>query len=83
MESDVLTLEVISPEKMVLSTKASRIELPGTLGRFVVLKDHAPLISSLTKGEIVYTSEDKENRIAVSSGFVKVEKNRIMACVEL
>jgi F-type H+-transporting ATPase subunit epsilon len=83
MESDVLTLEVISPEKMVLSTKASRIELPGTLGRFVVLKDHAPLISSLAKGEIVYTSEDKENRIAVSSGFVKVEENRIMACVEL
>jgi F-type H+-transporting ATPase subunit epsilon len=83
MESDVLTLEVISPEKMVLSTKASRIELPGTLGRFVVLKDHAPLISSLTKGEIVYTSEDKENRIPVSSGFVKVEENRVLACVEL
>lgn len=83
MESDVLTLEIISPEKMVLSTKASRIELPGTLGRFVVLKNHAPLISSLTKGEIVYTSEDKENRIAVSSGFVKVEENRVMACVEL
>lgn len=79
----MLTLEVISPEKMVLSTKASRIELPGTLGRFVVLKDHAPLISSLTKGEIVYTSEDKENRIPVSSGFVKVEENRVMACVEL
>lgn len=79
----MLTLEVISPEKMVLSTKASRIELPGTLGRFVVLKDHAPLISSLTKGEIVYTSEDKENRIPVSSGFVKVEENRVLACVEL
>ncbi len=83
MESEVITLDIISPEKVIISTRASRVELPGTVSRFVVLKDHAPMISSLAKGEIVYDAGGEEKRQPVSSGFVKIEDNHVMACVEL
>ena len=78
MESEVITLDIISPEKVIISTKTSRVELPGTVSRFVVLKDHAPMISSLAEGEIVYDAGGEEK-----TGFVKIEDNHVMACVEL
>ena len=62
------------------------VELPGTLGRFEVLQDHAPLISSLDKGDIVYRfegDEEREGKVQISSGFVEICDNHVVACVEL
>jgi len=67
----------------LLSEMVDRVELPGTQGRFVALKDHAPLISSLEKGEIRWAVGEKEERIAIVSGFVEVNGNHVSACVEL
>ena len=75
-----MRLHIISPEGTVVDQDVDRVELPGSAGRFVVLKDHAALISSLTKGDIVY---DQDGRVHVSSGFVEVADNHVLACVEL
>lgn len=83
METEVISIDIISPEKVIVSDKASRVELPGTMGRFVVLKDHAPLISSLDKGVIEYASGNETKKVEISSGFVKIEDNHVMACVEI
>ena len=78
-----IILDVLSPESAICYAVVSRVELPGTLGRFVVLKDHAPLISSLEKGDIVYDGEDgQEMRCPISSGFVEICDNHVIACVE-
>jgi F-type H+-transporting ATPase subunit epsilon len=53
------------------------------VGPFEVLKDHAPLISSLEKGDIVYVSEGREQRLPIASGFVEVRDNQVDVCVEL
>lgn len=76
-------LTVLSPEKMFLEQPVSKVSLPGSKGRFMVLKNHAPLISSLEYGDIIYMSGDVENRIRVRNGFVEIRDNRICVCVEI
>ena len=55
--------------------------LPGSCGPFTVLENHAPLISTLLRGEIVYVAEGKEVKIAVEGGIVEVTDNQIVVCL--
>ena len=81
--SDTMTLTVLTPEKMLLETAVSKVSLPASKGRFMVLRNHAPVISSLTEGDIVYTSDDNEGRIHILTGFVEVNDNSITVCAEV
>lgn len=78
----MLRLIVISPEANLLEKDVEYVELPGTLGRFVVLPSHAPLISSLTKGSVKYRIDGLEEHIDVESGFAEVLDDVITVCVE-
>lgn len=78
-----LVLDVISPERTLVHATVDSVELPGTKGRFEVLKDHAALISSLEKGVIAYRNGESADKVAISSGFVEVNDNHVVACVEL
>lgn len=78
-----MILEVISPERTLVHAAVEAVELPGTKGRFEVLLDHAPLISSLEKGVIAYRNGEGTDKVAISSGFVEVNDNHVVACVEL
>ena len=81
--SDTMILTVLTPEKMLLETAVSKVSLPASKGRFMVLRNHAPLISSLTEGDIVYTSEGREESVHILAGFVEVNDNRITVCAEV
>ncbi|CDD16849.1 MAG: F0F1 ATP synthase subunit epsilon [Alistipes sp.] len=78
-----MILDVISPERTLVHAAVEAVELPGTKGRFEVLLDHAPLISSLEKGVIAYRNGEGTDKVAISSGFVEVNDNHVVACVEL
>ncbi len=78
-----MILDVISPERTLVHAAVEAVELPGTKGRFEVLRDHAPLISSLEKGVIAYRNGESTDKVAISSGFVEVNDNHVVACVEL
>ena len=80
---DCIQLHIVSPEKALVETAVSSVTLPGTLGPFEVLKDHAPLISSLDQGDIVYVNESGEQRLPIASGFVEVRDNQVEVCVEV
>ena len=80
---DTMTLTVLTPEKTLLEARVSKVSLPGSKGRFMVLKDHAPVISSLEEGEVVYMSDGVEGKIRVLAGFVEVNDNRITVCAEV
>ena len=61
----------------------SKVLLPGAKAPFVVLPTHAPLISSLTSGEIRYTTEEgNDHTIEVSGGFVEVKSDVVRVCTE-
>lgn len=47
------------------------------------MKDHAALISSLEKGVIAYRNGEATDKVAISSGFVEINDNHVVACVEL
>ena len=80
---DTILLTIHSPERTVLERMVSKAALPGTKGRFMVLKDHAPLISSLEQGRITFVSGGIEENVDIQSGFVEVAFNKIIVCVEL
>ena len=77
-----IRLKIISPVKVLLDEMVDEVTLPGTLGPFVVLRNHAPIISSLEKGEISYMCEGVRSSCPISSGFVEVKDNVVCACVE-
>ena len=76
-------MHIVSPEGTLVEQAVSAVTLPGTVGPFEVLKDHAALISSLTKGDIVYVTDGRENRVPIAEGFVEVRDNQVVACVEV
>jgi F-type H+-transporting ATPase subunit epsilon len=78
-----MNLEIITPQKTLFSGVVDSVTLPGTLGAFTVLADHAPMISSLSQeGEISYTREKKTETIVVRGGFAEVWKNQVTVCAE-
>lgn len=77
-----MTLSVISSFSTLFKGEADSVTLPGVKGSFTVLKNHAPLISVLTAGKVVYkTPEGKEEELSIKGGLVDVADNRISVCV--
>jgi F-type H+-transporting ATPase subunit epsilon len=81
--TEVIQLHIVSPEGTLVEQAVSAVTLPGTVGPFEVLKDHGAIISSLTKGDIVYVSGGKESRLPIVEGFVEVHNNQVSVCVEV
>lgn len=79
----MLHVEIYTPEKTVFKGDVKAVQMPGVGGLFEVLKGHAPLISSLTKGNVRLTQEnDQQNFYAIQGGFVEVLNDQISILVE-
>ena len=82
-KSDNIHLIIYSPERVILEKMVSKVSLPGTLGRFMVLTNHAPLISSLDEGRIIFVSDGVEGNVDIADGFVEIAYNKVTVCAEL
>lgn len=84
MSNGKLHMQIVSPTGTLFEGEADSVSLPGTMGPFTVLPRHAPIISALDKGVVVY-SDDAGNRheIAVSGGFAEVKDNVVTVAVEI
>ena len=79
----MIKVRIISPEAELFNGEAQAVFLPGTLGEFEVLQDHAPIISSLAKGEVKLRLEGGEMKVfGISSGFVRTGRGEMTVCVE-
>lgn len=77
-----MTLEIISAHEITFRGEAESVTLPGELGSFTVLKNHAALISVLTKGKVRYiTPEGEERQLDIEGGLADVNNNVISVCV--
>lgn len=76
-----MTLEIISPSEIMFSGEVDFVNLPGTLGSFTVLKNHASLISVLKAGNVVYRNGTDENTVEIKGGIADVDNNKISVCV--
>lgn len=75
-------LTIVSPERLIFDGNVSQVTLPGEIGEFQVLANHAPLISSLVAGDVKYTFTETV-ALKISSGFVDINRNQVSVCVEL
>ena len=72
MASDELSLEIVTPERLVLSEGVDEVILPSVEGYMGIRPGHTPLLARLDVGEISYRKGDEEKVLAVSAGFVEV-----------
>ena len=79
----MLQLKIVSPEKVEYDGAVERILVPGTMGQFEILNDHAPIISTLQKGTVEYVNKEGKTSLEIQGGFVEVQKNHVSLCVEL
>ena len=77
-----ILLEVVTPDKMVVSEEAELVTTPGTDGVFGVMANHCAFLSTLQHGELRYTNDNKSTKIAVSEGFCEISKNKMSVLVE-
>jgi F-type H+-transporting ATPase subunit epsilon len=78
-----LTLEVVTPEKLLLREEVDSVEAPGTDGSFGVLPGHTPFFSTLGAGAIVYKKGGTESRLTCFWGFCEVLPDRVTILADL
>ena len=78
----MLRLRIIAPDRLVYEGEVEFVTLPGTVGSFTVLDNHAPIISTLERGKIAYKDANGESEISISSGFAEVQNNVLSVCIE-
>ena len=72
---DLLKLELVSPERLILSEEVEMAVLPGGEGDFGVMGGHSPVISTLRPGTItIFEGSSVKARVFVTGGFVEVNK---------
>lgn len=81
--TDYISLVILTPEAILMEKRVSKISLPGSKGRFMILKDHAPIISSLEEGDVIFESDGVTEKVNIMSGFVEVNNNVVTVCAEL
>jgi F-type H+-transporting ATPase subunit epsilon len=78
MAERAFQLEVVTPDRVVLSEDATLLVAPGVEGYLGVMAHHAPLVTELAVGELRYTGADgRRKRLAVSGGFMQVADNHV------
>ena len=78
-----MNLEIITPEKELYKGKVNSITLPGTDGEFGILRNHAPIISTLTKGKIkIIDSYNKEEIFEINGGVIEMQNNEIIVLAD-
>ena len=76
-------LEIVTPDKNIFSGDIELIRLPGSKGAFEILNNHAPIISTLGKGEIKVIDEEKKvYHFPIDHGVVECIDNKVVVLVD-
>jgi F-type H+-transporting ATPase subunit epsilon len=78
-----MKIEIITPDKKVYEGDINSIRVPGRKGSFQVLKDHAPIISTLENGPVIIVDQEgNEMRYEINGGVIEVKQNKIILLAE-
>lgn len=78
-----MLLEIITPEDKLFEGEVTSVKFPGTDGEFGVLNNHAPIISTLTKGSIEVTDSNNESkRFEINGGVIEMQNNKIIVLAD-
>ena len=79
---DKIKLEVVTPERVVISEDVDEVVLPGIEGEFGVLHGHIPFLTALKVGVLTYTVDGAQEHLAVSWGYVEVTGDNVKVLAE-
>ena len=77
-----MNVSILSPLKSLFQGEATSVNLPGKVGAFTILENHAPIVSTLDTGVITITNREEISEIEIVSVFVEVHDNEVTICVE-
>lgn len=75
-------LEIITPENTVFEGEVSSATFPGSNGSFQILNNHAPIISSLGKGNVSFTTKSGTQQVEIEGGVVEVLNNKLIVLAQ-
>ena len=78
-----IRLVVLTPQKTLLEAYVDKVTLPASKGQFMVLYNHAPVITSLEDGKLIYETDQKQEVIEILGGFAEVDENVVTVCAEV
>jgi F-type H+-transporting ATPase subunit epsilon len=74
-----MKIEIITPDKKVFDGDVKSVRVPGKKGSFQVLKDHAPIISTLENGSVITVDQEGITKVfEISGGVIEVKANKII-----
>jgi F-type H+-transporting ATPase subunit epsilon len=73
-----MIVEVITPDSVLYSGEALSVKLPGSKGSFEALANHAPIVSSLTKGKVVIKTDEGNQTFEIEGGIVEILNNKVI-----
>lgn len=75
-------LTILTPEKEVFTGQIKSVKVPGTSGQFEILSGHAPIVSSLTEGEVrVLDEQGQKQQYTIERGFIEVLNDEVSLLV--
>src|SRR5512138_444999 len=77
-----LTLDIVTPERRLLSVTCDEVRAPGVLGGFGIRQDHEPFMTSLEAGRLTYVEGGREHDYAVGGGFLQVADDRVIVLAD-
>jgi F-type H+-transporting ATPase subunit epsilon len=82
MPSDILTLEVVTPERQVVREPVAEVQVPGREGYLGILPGHTPLLTELGIGSLSYRKGAQTVYVAIAGGFAEVLSGRVVVLAE-
>lgn len=73
-----ITVELVTPERLVLSEPVDFVVVPGIEGYLGILPMHAPIVSGLNIGVLKVITGGKETKLAISGGFLEVSNDKVV-----
>lgn len=78
-----MLLEIIAPDQNLYSGEVDLVQVPGSKGSFEILRNHAPIISTLDKGRIkIVDTRGGITFFEVNGGVIEVKNNKIIVLAE-
>ncbi len=77
-----MTLDIVTPEKRVLSVGCDEVRAPGVEGGFGIRRDHTPFMSALEPGRLTYVEGGREHHYAIGGGFLQVADNKVIVLAD-
>ncbi|HEX9242057.1 MAG TPA: F0F1 ATP synthase subunit epsilon [Anaeromyxobacter sp.] len=77
-----ITLDIVTPERRVLSVTCDEVRAPGVQGGFGVRLNHEPFMTALEPGRLTYVEGGREHHYAIGGGFFQVAENRAIVLAD-